>query len=116
MTPEEFRTLCNKIGFEVENTVDPSEIEGDGRVPLMGTNSKGDTIYYRQALNGDSWVLDIEPDGYSLDSNGFDPDRVSISNGTLTIHNISGSRGRNKHFQDATLEMSSDSTKVTETI
>lgn len=91
MTPEDFRSMCNSLGFDVEHTVNPDDIDGE-RTPLKGTNSNGDIIYYRKALNGDAWVIDIDANGYTLDRDSFQESDYRVQGGELVIGNASGTR------------------------
>lgn len=118
MTPEEFRELCDSIGFDVDYTVDPDEIDGD-RAPLNGTNENGDTIYYRKSLDSGEWVLDIDPARYTLDKESFSPDRVDVKGDELVLEDVCGTRPSsgygNSGFAHAEFRLGSNGAKVVET-
>lgn len=94
MEEDRFRTICDRLGFDVEPTLSDDErakLDGD-REPLTATNDNGDTLYYRKSLDGKGWILDIDAGGYTLDKKEFTDDDISVEGNTLVIDDASGTR------------------------
>ena len=91
MTPEEFKTVCSKLGLSTEQVVSPDDVEGD-RVPLSATNDEGDKIECYLSMSGDDWILSFDISGITLDSNEFRRSDVTIEGDELVVTGVSGTR------------------------
>lgn len=119
MTPEEFRSLCNDIGLEAEQRMDPSELPDDAeRVPLLAENDNGDCINYHIGLKSDEWIVSFDLEGYTLDSNEFSKHDIETVGDELVISGVSGTRPSSGYgvsgFTDGEIRVGKDGASLLE--